>query len=148
MLFRSPDSIIFWYSHRLDPFSVLVGTVFRYSQIFCIFPVQTRILQFIDTHIDTTLYGYSPGQFFDTRTDSTFSRYSTGFYHLSVLTQIRPFFGTGRDSFSSLERILPFPGTRPDYIIFRYSHRFAPFRVLAGTVFRYSYRFYLFRVFP
>ena len=26
-----PDSTIFWYSHRFDPFLVLAGTIFRYS---------------------------------------------------------------------------------------------------------------------
>ena len=92
------------------------------------------------------IFTYSPGQFFDTRTDSTFSWYLPGFYHSSVLTQIRPFFGTRRDSFSILEGILLFPGTDPDSAIFRYSHRFDPFSILAGIVCRYSHGFYLFRV--
>ena len=45
-----------------------------------------------------------------------------------------------------MEPILAFRGTRPGSTIFLYSHRFDPFRVLAGTVFRYSYGFYPFPV--
>ena len=60
--------------------------------------------------------------------------------------QIPPFFGTRRDSFSRLARNLAFPGTRPDSTIFRYSHRFDPFPVLAVRVFRYSHGFYHFPV--
>ena len=73
-----PDYIIFRYSHRFDPFSVHVGTVFRYSNGFYLFLVLARILLFFGTHTDSTLFRYSSGQFFDTRTDSTFSRYSPG----------------------------------------------------------------------
>ena len=46
------------------------------------------------------------------------------------------FFDTRTDS--------PIFDTRPDFTIFRYSHWFDPFPVLAHTVFRYSHRFYLF----
>ena len=103
----------------------------------------------------------------------SFLRYSPTFYHFLVLTQIRPFFGNPRDSFSILARIihflvlagtdctfsgtrrnifsilvgiLPLPGNRPDSTLFRYSHRFHHFPVLARTVFRYSNGFYIFAV--
>ena len=68
-----PDSIMFRHSHRFDPFSVLVGTVFPYSNGFHLFQVLARILSFFGTHTDSTLFRYSSEQFFDTRTDSTFS---------------------------------------------------------------------------
>ena len=109
------------YLYYFRPFPVLVGTIFRYSHGLYFFPVLTRILRIFDTHTDSTLFGYSPGQFFYTRTDPTFSRYLPGFYHFSVLTQIRTFSGTHRDSFSILDCILPFPGTYPDSTIFWYS---------------------------
>ena len=69
-----PDSTIFRYSHRFDPFPILAGTVFRYSHGFYLFPVLARILPFFGTHTDSTLFRYLPGQFFYTRTDSTFLR--------------------------------------------------------------------------
>ena len=97
-------------------FSVLAGTVFRYSHGLYLFPVIVQILPFFGTHTGSTLFRYLRGQFFDTRTDCTFS-------------------GTRPNKFSILTRILPFPGNRPNSTIFRYSHRFDPFRVLAGTVF-------------
>ena len=89
-----PDSTIFRYSHRFDPFQILAERVFRYSYRFYLFRVLPRILPFFGTHTDSTLFRYSLGQFFDTRTNSTISRYLPGFYHFSVLTQIRPFSGT------------------------------------------------------
>ena len=129
------DSTLFRYSQRFDPFRYSPGQLF-------------------DTRTDFTFFWYSPGfyycsvltqirPFFGTRRDSflilvpilPFPITRPGFYHFSVLTQIRPFFGTRRDSFSILVPILPFPGTRPDSTILRYSHRFDPFSILAGTVF-------------
>ena len=132
-----PDSTIFRYSHRFDPFPVLVGTVFRYSKGFYLFPVLAPILPFFGPHIDWTLFRYSSEQFFDTGTDSTFSWYSPGFCHFLVLTLIRPFFGTQPKIFLILARILPFFGTHRDSTLFP---------VVAGTVFRYSQGFYLFPV--
>ena len=70
-------------------------------------------------------------------------------FYLSIQTwtnTIGPFFGTHPNRFSILARILPFTDSRPDSTIFRYSDRFHPLLVLAGTVFRYSYGFYLFPV--
>ena len=134
---------------------MLAETVFRYSHELYLFPVVARILPFFGTHTDSTLFWYYPGQFFDTRTDSTFSRYSPGIYHFSVFTQIRTFFGTRRDSFSIPVPILPFPGTHSDSAIFRYSHRFDPFRYSPRLFFdtrtdstfcRYSPGFYHFSV--
>ena len=116
-----PDTTGFRYTHRFDPFPVLVGTTFGYSHGFYLFPVLARILPFFGTLIDSTLFRYSWEQFLDTCTVSTFSRYTPRFYHFSVLPQNRPFPGTGGDSFWLHARILPFPGTRPDSIIFRYS---------------------------
>ena len=103
-----PDSSFFRYSHRFDPFSVLVGTIFLYLHGFYLFLVFSPILPFLSTHTDSTLFRYSPWTFFDTSTDSTFWRYSPGFYHFSVLTLIRPFSGTRRDNFMTLARMLPF----------------------------------------
>ena len=123
MLFRSR------HSHRCDPFSVLAGRVFRYSQRFYLFAVLARILPIFGPHKDSTIFRNSSGMFFGTRTDFTFLRNSPEFFHFSILTQIRPF-----------------SGTRPDSAIFRYSHRFDPFWVLVGTVFRYSHGLYLFAV--
>ena len=142
----SPRFSHFRYSQRFNLFSVLVGKVFRHSHGFYLFPVLTRIMPFFETHTDSTIFRYSPGEFVDTRTHSTFSRYSLGFCHFSILTQIRPFFDTLRDSFSTLARILPFPGTDPDYTIFWYSQRLDLFSILGGTVFRHSHGFYLFPV--
>ena len=116
------DSTMFRYSHYFDPFSVLDGIVFPYSDGFYLFQVLAKILLFFGTHTDSTLLRYSSGQCFDTRMDSTFSRYSPGFYHISVLTLIRPFICNRRDSFSILARILSFPGSLPDSTIFGYSH--------------------------
>ena len=93
--YTRPDSIIFRYSHRFDPFQVLAGKVFLYLHGFYLFPVLTRFLPFFGSHIDSTILRYSLGQFFDTRTDSTFSRYST--------------------------RILLFFGSHTDSTLFRYS---------------------------
>ena len=106
---------------------MLVGTVFRYSHGFYLFPVLARILPFSGTDTDSTIFRYSSGQFFGTRKDSTFSRYSSGFYRFQVLTLILPFFGTRWDSFSVLARILAFSGPDTDSTIFW---------VLVGTVFR------------
>ena len=117
-----PDSAIFWYSHLLDPFPVLTRIVFGYSNGFYFFLVLTRILPFLGSHIDWTLFPNSPEQFFDTRTDSTFSWYSPGFCLFSVLTLIGPFSGTHPNRFWILAWILLFPGTHPDSAIFRYSH--------------------------
>ena len=110
--------------------------------------IPVRILPFPGTRPDSNIFWYSHSfyQFFNTRTDSTFSRYSPGSYHFSVLTQIRPFSSTHRDIFSTLARILPVPGADSNSAIFRHSHRFDPFSVLAETVFRDSYEFYLFPV--
>ena len=95
------QSTIFRYSHRIDPFSLLVGTVFRYAP---------------------------------------------GFSYFSILTLIRPFSSTRQDNFSILKWFLPLPGTLPNSIIFRHSHWFDPFFVIAGTVFPYLHGFYLFPV--
>ena len=81
-----PDSTIFRYSHRFDPFPVLVGTVLEYSHGFYLFPVHAPILSFFGTPTDSTLFQYSLGKFFDTSTDSTFSPYSPGFYRFSVFS--------------------------------------------------------------
>ena len=117
-----PDSNVFGYSHRFDPFPVLMGTVFGYSHGFYLFSVHAPILSFFGTPTDSTLFRYSWEQLLLTRTDSTFSRYSPGFFHFSVLPQIRPFFGTCGGNFWLPARILAFPGTRPDSTIFGYSH--------------------------
>ena len=130
-----PDSAIFRYPHRVDPFLVHPGTLFRHSYEFYLFPALTPILPFFGTHTDSTVFRYSPGRFFDTRTDSTFSWYIPELCHFLVLTLIRPFFDTRRDSFLTLVRILPFPGIDQDNAIFRYSHIFDPFLVLPGTLF-------------
>ena len=122
-------------------FPVLLGTVFRYSYGFYLFPVLAWILQYFGTQIDSILFRYSRGQFLDTRTDSTFSRYSSGFYHFSVLTQILIFFRFSSGQFCDTRTDSTFSGTRLDSTIFRYSDRFDPFPVLAGIVFRYSYGF-------
>ena len=152
-----PDSIIFRYSLRFDPFPVLVGTTFGYSHGFHLFPVQARILSFFGTPIDSTLFRYSWGQLLVTRTDPTFSRYSTGFFHFSVLPQIRPFYWYSSGKFFDTRMDSTFPGTRPDSTVFRNSHRFDPFPILVGTVFGYSHgstfsrytpRFYHFSVQP
>ena len=124
------DDAIFGYSHRFDPFPALPGAVIRNSHEFYLFPVLTPILAFFRTHIDSTLFRYSPGQFFDTRTDSTFSRYSPGFYHFWVLIKIRPFSDDLQDSISIVAQILPFPDTYPDSTIFG-THT-------DSTLFRYS----------
>ena len=109
---------------------MLVGTVFRYSHGFYLFPVLARILAFSGPDTDSTIFRCSWGQFFGTRMDSTFSRYSPGFYRFQVLTLILPFFGTRQESFSVLARILhfpvlalilPFSGPDTDSTIFRYS---------------------------
>ena len=133
--FTRPDSIIFRYSHRFDPFPVLVGTVFGYSHEFSLFPVHPRILSFFGTPTDSTIFRYSWGQLLVTRTDYTFSLYMLGFYPFLVLPHIRSFSGTRADRFWLLARILPFHGTLPDSTIFRYSHRFDHFQVLVGKVF-------------
>ena len=116
------DSTIFRYSHRLDPFLVLIRIVFRYSHGFYFFFVLTRILPFFGAHIDWTIFRYSFEQFFDTRTDSTFSWYLPGFFHFSVHILIGPFFGTHSNSFSILARIILFLGSHPDSSIFRCTH--------------------------
>ena len=131
------DSIIFQCSHLFDSFQVLAATLFPYSHGFCLFPILARIISFFGAHTYSTLFGYSGRQFFDTHTDSAFCWYSLGLYHFSVLTLIRRFSGTRPDSFSILARILSFFGTCPDDIIFRSSHLFDAFSVLAPTVFRY-----------
>ena len=51
-----PDSTIFRYSHSFDPFPVLVRTIFRYSHGFYPFTVLNRILLFLGTHIDSTIF--------------------------------------------------------------------------------------------
>ena len=86
-----PNSTVFQYLHRFNPFPVLAGTVFRYSHGFYLFPVLAHILPLFGTHTDSTIFRYLLRQFFDTRTDSSFSRSWPIFYHFSVLTQIRPF---------------------------------------------------------
>ena len=86
-----PNSVIFRYSHRFDPFQLLAGKVFRYSHRFNLFAVLARILPIFGTHTDSTFFRYTRGKFFDARTDCTFSRYSSGFCHFSILTQTRPF---------------------------------------------------------
>ena len=132
-----PDSPIFRYSHRFDPFSVLVGTVFRHSYGFYLFPVITQIWPFSGTRQDNLLIIAQILPFPGTPPDSTIFQYwhrfdpflvlavtvfrhSHRFYLFPVLTQIRPFSGTHWDSFSIIAQILPFPGTLPDSAIFRY----------------------------
>ena len=130
----------------IGPFSRTHPNSFSILARILLFPVLTRILPFLGTHIDWTLFQNSPEQFFDTRTDSTFSWYSPGFCHFLVLTLIGPFSGTYPNCFWILARILLFPGTHPDSAIFRYSHSFKPFSVLARTIFRHTLGFYLFPV--
>ena len=43
----SPGFYHFWYSHRFNPFPVLVGTIFGHSHGFYLFPVLARILPFL-----------------------------------------------------------------------------------------------------
>ena len=57
------DATIFWYSHRFDPFPVLVRTVFGYSHGFYIFPVLVGILPFFCTPKDWIVFWYSWGMF-------------------------------------------------------------------------------------
>ena len=130
----------------MDPFSVPIRTVFRYSHRFYFFLVLPWILPFFGAHIDWTLFWYSSEQFFDTRTDSTFSLYSPGFFHFSVHSLIGPFSSTHPNSFSIRARILPFPGARTDSTNFRYAHLLDTFPVLIRTVIRYSHEFYFFLV--
>ena len=106
-------------------------TLFRYSteQFYdtrtdsTIFPVLAWILPFFGTRTDWTLFRFSPEQFFDTRTDSTFSRHSPVFYHFSELPVNGPFsvltrtifrYSHGFYLFQVLARILPFFGTQPN----------------------------------
>ena len=145
------------YSRWLYPLPILVRTVFRYSHGFYLFPVLARILPFLGTHTDCTLFRYSSRQFFGTRTDSTFSRYSPLFYHFWVLTQIVTssdtpsvqFFGTRTGStfsrywpglyhFSALTLIVASSDTRPDS--FSVLGRILPFPGTRpdSTIFRYS----------
>ena len=108
------------------------------------FSILVRILPFPGTRLDSTFFLFSDrfdpfpvlvGTVFRYSYAFYLSQYSSGFYHFSVLTQIRPFAGTPQDSFSILVRILAFPDTRPDSTIFRYSHRFDPFRYSLGQFF-------------
>ena len=121
MIRRPPRSTLFPYTtlfRSFYHFSVLVRTVFRYSQGFYLFPVLARILSFSGTDADSTIFRHSFGQCFGTRRDSTFSRYSPGFYHFPILPPILPFSDTRPDCFSIVSQILPFP---------RYSPRFYHF---------------------
>ena len=56
-----PDDAILWYSHIVDPFLVLPGTVFRQLYELYLFPVLTPIQPFFGTHTDSTVFQYSPG---------------------------------------------------------------------------------------
>ena len=138
--------IIFRDSHLFDSFRVLAWTVFPYSHGLTLFPIVALIISFFGAHTYSTLFGYSPRQIFDTHRDSAIFRYSPGFYHFLVLTLIRRFSGTRPESFSILAPILPFSDTRSVYIIFRYSHLFDSFVVLARTVFRFSHESCLFPI--
>ena len=77
-----PDSTIFQYSDRFDPFPLFTGKDFRCSHGFYLFPgthldifsILARIVPFPGTHPDSTIFGtptdsslfrYSRGQFFD-----------------------------------------------------------------------------------
>ena len=51
-----PDSSIIRCTHWLDPFSVFIRIVFRYSHGLYFFLVLTRILPFFGAHIDWTLF--------------------------------------------------------------------------------------------
>ena len=141
------DSSFSRYSHGFESFSVLTliahfsGSHPNSSSILAriyFFLVLTQILPFFGTHIDWTLFRYSPEQFFDTRRDFCFSRYSHEFDHFSVLTLIGDFSGTHPNNFSILARILLFLGTHSDSSIFWYSNWLDPFPVLTRTVFWYS----------
>ena len=129
---------------------------FRYFHGLYPFLVLARIRPFSSTETDSTIFQYSFGQLFDTRTDSTIvvtrldytlSWYTLGFKHFPILKLILPFFGTLSDSYSILARILPLPSSRPDSIIFRSSHWFYHFSILALHIFRYSHGLYLFPIF-
>ena len=124
------------------PLAILVWIVFQYSHGYYIFPVLARILPFLGTHTDCTLFRYSSQQFFGThndctlfrysfrqflvtRTHSNFFRYLPAFYHFWVLTQIVPSSDTRTDStfsryspgfynFWVLRQIVPSSDTRPD----------------------------------
>ena len=150
MIRRPPRSTLFPYTtlfrSQIRPFS---GT--RRDS----FSILVPILAFPDTRPDSTIVRYSH-RFdpFPVLAGKVF-RYSYRFYSFLVLARILHVFGshtdltlsgTRRNNFSILVPILPFSGTRPDSTIFRCSHRFEHFPVLAGTFFRYSYRFYLFPV--
>ena len=146
-----PDSTIFRYSHRFDTFPILVGTVFRYSQGFYLFPVLARILPFFVTCRDSFSILVRILHFFGTRPHSYIFRYSYIFEPLSGVagTVFRYshelyLFWYSLEHFFDTHRDLPLPGNLPDSTIFRYSHRFDPFLVLARTVFRYSHGLYLF----
>ena len=91
------------------------------SHGFYFFLVLTPILPFFGTHIDWTLFRYSPEQFFDTR---------RGIFLFPVLARIRPFFGTHTDW--TLFRYSPelFFDSRRDSTFTRYSHGFDHFSVL------------------
>ena len=119
-----PDSGIFRYSHRFDPFPVLPGIVIRNSHGFYLFPVLarmmpfwvltqirplfgtprdsysklTRILPFPGTDPDFCIFRYS--HIFDPFPvlPDTVSLYSHGFYHSPVLTRMMPFLGTHTDT--------------------------------------------------
>ena len=92
---------------------------------FYLFSVLARILPFVGTHTDCTLFRYSSGQFFGTGMDSYFSRYSLVFYHFWVPTLIVPFF-----RYSSRQ----FFGTHPDSNFSRYSPAFYHICVLTHIV--------------
>ena len=131
------DSTIFRYSHNLDPFPVLVRTVFGYSHEFYIFlyssacynfSVLPQIRPFSGIGLESLLTLARILPFPGTRPDSTIFRYSHRFDPFPVLVGI---------AFGYFARILPFLGTRPDSTIFLYSQRFDPFPVLVGKVFGY-----------
>ena len=109
--------------------------------LFRSFSVLARILRFVGTNTDCTLFRYSSGHVFGTRTDSTFSRYSPGFHHFSVLTLIVLSFDIRPDSFSVLTMDSTFLvlvwtvfGTPTNSTFSWYSPRFYHFAVLTLIV--------------
>ena len=119
------------------------------------FSIVARILSFLGTCPDSTIFRYSHWIYpfsklvqtvFQYWHGSTFSPYAPGLYHFQVLALILPFSDTRPESFSLLARIVHFPDIRPDSTIVWYSQWCYPFPILVRTVFRYSHGFYLFSV--
>ena len=125
-----PDSTIFWYSNRFDPFPIIVGTIFRHTHGFYLFPVLTRILPFFGTHTDSPFSSTRRDSFsiiarilpfLGTNPDSAILRYSHRFDPFSVLHGTVFRHSHGFNLFPVLTRMMPFLGTHIDSTLFRHS---------------------------